>query len=229
MGGRLNWRVTERGEKTFNGKLIFEVHRPGTHLLIAYLAPLRRGFFLPGFGLRCLCPADGSTENLLTRRLRPAGKREQRAGGCCAVHGEWRYHRFLVGVVLDQGEASCPPGTRLTSLTRVMSPNSPQKAAYGIEGHGALAHQEIAATVYGQDALLFGALNRHKAHGGSGDGFANGFGIGSIVLAALRPGKRRHVDLALDRAQEENHACNRRPAGSDRPVRDHRHRMQPPP
>ena len=74
-----------------------------------------------------------------------------------------------------------------------------QMAAYGIEQHGALTDQKIAAAVYGQDALLFGALNRHKAHGGPGDGFANGFGIGSIVLAALdvglHIGRRHETDL----------------------------------
>jgi len=47
--------VTQRGEKTVNGKLIFEVHPPATHLLITCLAPLRRGFFL---ALGIMLPRD---------------------------------------------------------------------------------------------------------------------------------------------------------------------------
>jgi hypothetical protein len=35
------------------------------------------------------------------------------------------------------------------------------------------------------DGLLFGALDRHEAHAGLGDGLADGFGIVAVVLAAL--------------------------------------------
>lgn len=60
-----------------------------------------------------------------------------------------------------------------------------QQAPDAVEGGGVLFHETLVGTVHHQLTLLFDDLEGHEAHLGSGDGFADGRRISSIVLATL--------------------------------------------
>lgn len=60
-----------------------------------------------------------------------------------------------------------------------------EQTAEAVDRGGALLDKTLAGAVHQQLALLVDRFNRHNAHGGSGDGFADGGGIGRVVLAAL--------------------------------------------
>jgi hypothetical protein len=63
--------------------------------------------------------------------------------------------------------------------------------ADGVDQHGALANEQLAASMKHQHALPLGALDRHQAHGRPGHRLADRLSVGRIVL--LPPGVSLHV------------------------------------
>lgn len=53
---------------------------------------------------------------------------------------------------------------------------------------GLLANEEVARAMERQATLLFGGLGRNEAHAWPRDRFADGFGIGGIILLAFEVG-----------------------------------------
>jgi hypothetical protein len=60
-----------------------------------------------------------------------------------------------------------------------------------------LAHEEMARAMEHEAALLLGRLRLHKAHARSHDGFADGLGVGSVVLLTFEVGL--HVGGGINR------------------------------
>ena len=60
---------------------------------------------------------------------------------------------------------------------------------------GAFFDETLSGAVQAEDSLLVDILDRHEAHVGPGDGFADGGGIGCIVLAALAAHPVRRHEL----------------------------------
>src|SRR5215216_7693987 len=61
--------------------------------------------------------------------------------------------------------------------------------AYGVDQHGALAHQQIACPMQHQDGLLLFVLDRHEYHVRPHQGLDNGGSVvGDVLLAALNVG-----------------------------------------
>src|SRR3954463_3258638 len=61
--------------------------------------------------------------------------------------------------------------------------------AYGVDQHGALAHQQIACPMQHQDGLLLFVLDRHEYHVRPHQGLDNGGSVvGVVLLAALNVG-----------------------------------------
>ena len=59
------------------------------------------------------------------------------------------------------------------------------QATQAVVERGAFFHEALPGAVQAEDGLLVDALDRDKAHVRPGDSFANGGGIGRVVLAAL--------------------------------------------
>ena len=66
-------------------------------------------------------------------------------------------------------------------------------AEQGVDQGGALANLKFAGPMQHQNALLLGALHRHKAHRRSLYCFTDGLGIGCVILLAF------HIGLHIDR------------------------------
>lgn len=63
-----------------------------------------------------------------------------------------------------------------------------QEAAQLVDLGGALGDDGAADAVQAEDGLLFDGFDGNEAHGRTADGFADGFGIVAVVLAALAIG-----------------------------------------
>ena len=63
-----------------------------------------------------------------------------------------------------------------------------QQATYLVDLGGALGNDGAANAVQAEDGLLFDGFDGDEAHGETADGFAAGFGIIAVVLAALAVG-----------------------------------------
>src|SRR5262245_15065503 len=91
-----------------------------------------------------------------------------------------------------------------------------------IDHCGLLTDEQMAGAVEHQAALLLERLSRYKPHVCSGDRFANGFSVCSIVLLPLDIGlhvRRRHQAHSMPGAFELAGPTMRRSAGFDAMVR----------
>ena len=81
-----------------------------------------------------------------------------------------------------------------------------------------LAHEEMARAMEHEAALLLGRLRLHKAHARSHDGFADGLGVGSVVLLAFDIGLhvgRRDETHGVPQSLQFARPMMRRRAGLD--------------
>lgn len=122
-----------------------------------------------------LAPATISVSSLVIRRSSVASSAVRVRSALRALAG------MRPSLISDHGSQFFG----LLDATRRNNPEFGQVAPQRIDQHGTLPNQQIADTVRSERCLLFWGLDRHKAHRGPAHGFADGFGIGRIMLVAL--------------------------------------------
>ena len=101
----------------------------------------------------------------------------------------------VVGVAGQVLQVLCSFATGNFGLLRQDDAELAQQTTYTVEGRGAGGNKALTSAVHHQARLLVNGLHWNEAHVGSLHGFANGGGVGRVVLAALAAHSVRRHEL----------------------------------